>query len=453
MPRFPFSRATRRRSALGFGTAAALLSLSLSASATTCSITLSCEMTTRSEAASTRASINSKISSMQEAVSQAVNQARVDIVQAIANASTAITGSLAHNTDSINNNAAEIDLASRMRAASDVRPSMGCGATASARAGGSTQARHGSGARSNYSPSHVDPRWKRALERTGQIGKEEADKLAPKDKLPPVTPAVQAADVGAGACKTFADEKSARGFLCSLLGMPKEQPTPYVDADIKAETLFDGPQKPGNMTKNLSIEARGVERDARAAYIAMINNPIPPSSPRQSTMTTAEGAVYMAHRSEYDAARSLAAYPIYEWDRLTSASRQNADALNAINRTDEKFLKDYFNGISPDAFSAAQTNGASPLLLIDLEVERRIGNPEWHKRMGAASDVEKAAEDLMINAYSLRLQRDTYIAQLQTNVLLGKLLQDSATQRYVAQTDATRRALDQSEAPRADSPK
>lgn len=73
--------------------------------------------------------------------------------------------------------------------------------------------------------------------------------------------------------------------------------------------------------------------------------------------------------------------------------------------------------------------------MMDIEVERRIGNADWLVAMAAADDKTKAAEQLMIEAYSLRLQRDQLVATLQNNVLLGKLLNNSIEQTYRPQVD------------------
>jgi len=402
----------------------------------------------QSTAQATTQTLSQKIEEMQRTVSEAVHRAREEIVQAIATSTTSITKSVADNSTSVNKQAGDLERARDKRNARKSRgidanvKTLRCNELSPAmapRGGGASLSKPASGSRSDYKPSKVDPRWKNALAIAGATAEDD-----PKKKVPPISQEIQAANVGVGGCKTWADPKSLRGIFCNWVGLSKDLPNPYVDADVRAETLFDGPQKLGDAVKKMSIPPMGEERDARVAYLMMLNNPIPPSSPRSASMKSSEGSVYMARRAEYDAAVSLAAYPSFEWDRLTSSlsPERSKSALEAVDSADKDFLVRYFNEISPTARKEAEMNGVSPLQLLDIEVERRIGNPDWHKRMAAATDVQKAAEQLMIDALSLRIQRDAYIAQLQTNVLLGRLLQDSLAQRYQTLLDAQRKDLE-----------
>jgi len=409
------------------------------AGAVSCSITNLCEMTTRTEAAKT----NSKITSMQNSVTTAVNSAKTAIVNAIGSSTSGITGSLSQNAAKISNEAADLDRENNIRREKQTRasflPDDDCGNTAAAQgpaSGGMLSTRRASGSRSGYKPdpSNVDDRLIRAMRASGQTKEKD---------VPPVSPEIHASNLGAGACKTFADPDSVRGKLCAAAGMTKEKPTSYIDADVQAASLFDGPQKEGQTVKNLSLPPEGAERDARAAYLTMVNNPSPPGSPRTVTLKTPEGIAYMGQRSAYEAALSLAVYPLEEWDRLTTANQNESKiALDAIKKSDQKFLNDYFSKSAEGAQKQADELGVSPLMLMDIEVERRIGNPDWLKRMAKATAEEKAAEQLMIDAYSLRLQRDLYIAQLQTNVLLGKLLQNSIVEQYGEKLNSSRQSLE-----------
>lgn len=410
-----------------------LLAAPGAASAATCSITFSCEQTTMAESAK----VQSRISVMQEAVSEAVYTIGENIVAAIADSTAGVTGAMAKNTASANNNAAEIDRANNRRAEVRTRSKTGPGCADAAasqgpRAGGSLGARPVA----TYQPGQVSDRWKRALAAAGATD---------RPTIPPEAREAHAADLGQGGCERFGDPGSVRGVLCQAAGVPGQGLNPYLDADIKAATLFDGPLRPDAKVKNLSVPVSGPERDARAAYLTTLTNASPPVTPREATLRTPEGRVYLAARAEYESSQSLANYPAQEFDRLTTVDPATLPALEAIQRADPKFIARYFKGLEPSQYQG----GVSPLLLRNLEAERRIGNEDWLKRMAAATAEDKAAEVLMVLAYQTRLENDRYVAQLQTNVLLGKILQNSSESRYRDELELNRGTLEVSKA-RAD---
>jgi len=423
---------TFKLNTIAAGMLACVAVLPASSYAITCALSGQCMTTTRQEAAQTRA----RIAQMENAVSRSVDTTGNRIVNAIANSTSASTAAMAQNAANISNAQAELAKAKAKRELEQSMPCINCSHTAAAqgpRSGGARGAKHASGTDSDYVPDNVDIRLEAALNASGQTVNK---------KIPPISSEVYLANLGAGACKTFADPNSIRGKLCKQADAAKEKPTPYVDADIKAATLFDGPQKrgKGSALKNWSVPAKGAQRDARSTYLTMLNATAP-GSPRQITMGTPEASAYMGKRAEYEAALSLAAYPSLEFDRLTTIDPDTKQALTAFERSDSKFMQAYFKDTD---LQKTYKQGVSPLTMLDIEVERRVGNPEWLKRIVASSPETKAAEQLMIDAYSLRLQRDMYIALLQNNVLLGKILQNSTVQRYTDELDSMRQGMQQS---------
>jgi len=401
------------------------------AQAANCSITASCEMTTMRESQA----VQSRISAMESSISSAVYQIGNDIVSAIANSTSGITGALAKNAASTSNNAAQMDQVNRHEREEQTRSAemTQCGQSSSAqgpRSGGSMSPKPSNGPGSGYVPSSVDDRFLKVMNQAGVTDVPQKPSISPEEKM---------ADVGEGGCKTFSDPKTWRGFVCALIGADSRGLNPYKDADIRAETLFDGPVKPGGRLKNLSIPASGggAERDAREAYLTMLNGASIPALPQDDHLKSQKGKEYMGARAEYEAAQSLARYPSNQWDRLTTADPDTLPGLKAINKSDPAFLQQYTQGMDPRSWK----DGVSPLVMLDLEVERRIGNPEWLKRMAAATEQDKAAEQLMIAAYSMRMHRDMYLAQMQTNVLLGKFLQNSSEARYRERLDGMRAEL------------
>jgi len=389
------------------------------ASAAQCSITTSCERTTISEANKTRG----RIEAMEQTVAEAVHQARIEIVEAIAGSSKTISDAVTNGSDAISENQADVEKRKEKTEAKKTRPPMQCGNTAGSqgpRGGGAGGAKKPSGPDGSYQPGSVSERWEKAMK--------ESEQLSGVSVPPPAQAEEHKADLAVGGCETFADPNSVRGYMCRTVAKVQKGSSPFADADIKASTLFDGPNAKDSSIKNISIpSARSPERDARAAFLKMLHYASPLPTPPKSELETPTGKNYLGMRAEYDAAKSLAAYPSFEYDRLTTIDPATRGAVQQIQKEDGAFLAKYLSALPP---SAVNDGAISPMLLMDLEVERRIGNEEWLKRMGAATEVEKAAEQLYIDAYSLRLQRDSLIAQQQTNVLLGKILDLMTEQEY-----------------------
>lgn len=386
---------------------------------TKCDISGICAQTAMNEGQTTR----NRIQQMQEVLAQAIDTARRDIVTAIGQLTQAVTGSASKNAQTIGDQQAALQVAAQQAAVKADHAPLTCSAAAASQgpaSGGTRTATRATGRA--YQPGQVDTRWAQALavaEASNQV------------TMPPKEPDQQAADTGVGLCRTFADPNDPRGAYCAVAGAPAQRLSAYANADIKAGTLMDGPALPGATIKNLSVPATGAARDARNAYLAVLGNVSPPSSPEEAALKTPQGKAYMGLYTEYRAAKSLANYPAEEYDRLTTVDPGTVAQLNTIAKDNSAFLQRYYQGMDP----ATYQKGVSPLTMMDIEVERRIGNPDWLVAMAAADANTKAAEQLMINAYSLRLQRDQLMATLQNNVLLGKLLNNSVEQTYRPQID------------------
>lgn len=390
-----------------------------------CDITAICSQTAQMEGQMTR----NRISQMQDAVSAAVDRARSDIVQAIGQSTAGISSAVSKNTGIAGQNQAELEKdRAKNEAEREVAPTScgNAGASQGPRGGGSGGSVRPSGPGSNYEPSNVDERLKEAMNvanqtRTPQLPDKDANK--------------QHADLAVGACRTFVVIGSIRAQMCEKVSVTPSAKNRFPDADIKAATLFDGPQAEGATLKNISVPVQGPERDARAAFLTMNNSASVAPWPPGDISKSVNGTPYLGLRMEYETAKSMAAYPSQEYDRLTTVDPATKPALEQIAKEDGEFLKRYFKDLPKQSYE----NGVSPAMLNDIEVERRIGNVDWLKRMAAADANTKAAEQLMISAYNLRLQRDLVTAQLQTNVLLGKMLNNSNEETYrVRLEDASR---------------
>jgi len=282
-----------------------------------------------------------------------------------------------------------------------------CSASASA---GSRGGSSGSAGGQPYKPGNIDERLKRANDVAG---------TSDNPLVPPIAVQLQQSDVGVGACITFADPSSPRGLMCAASGATPQRLNKYLNADILATTLIDGPQiKGGPFTINRSIPSQGPEYDARQNLITNLTAASPPSSPTSQAMKEPETLAYLGLKTEYDAAMSLAAHPITEYFRMTSVDNGTLEALNKINSLDSAFVQRFFAGMDPAFYS----NGVSPLTMMELEVERRTGNADWFTRLAAMDDTARQVEQVTMQAYQMRMQRVQIQQNYETNMLLGKLL-------------------------------
>lgn len=237
-------------------------------------------------------------------------------------------------------------------------------------------------------------------------------------------------DAGVGACRDYADPNSARGKICAIAGIQPSGSTGYPDADVQALTLMDGPQRApkDGIVRNRTVSSDRSDPAYKAAAGAelLLTKADPLQTPDKASLQTIEGRAYLGLRAQYEAAKSLGNYPIEEWGRMSKADPSNAEAVKSIRSEYPNFISKY-----PEAVKGAGGTGVSALTMMELEVEKRIGNEEWMKKVNAKDGVdgagfttteERQKEMMMMQAYSMRLQYMQVVSSLQTNMLLGKLL-------------------------------
>lgn len=372
-----------------------------------------CVNATNNQAEQTRNTITSKISESTDT-----------IVSTIQNAIGGATNMITKNASAIaNQDGADREAIAKAQtqdaAASSAAASVGntpCGVTSGA-SGGSGGGSPGPGGNPNtkYDPSNMAPRLKDAMNRSGATS---------SPTLPSPIAAVQKSDLGVGSCQMFAGTNTVRAKMCSQAGIAPVDANPYVNADIEATTLFDGPQKPGDDTPMMSVPVSGQARDARHAYMSMLSDPIPPATPNIAASQSPAYKAYLGQWAHYEAVMSLAQAPIDDWDRWTTVDPQTVNALNVMSQDPAAatFLNTYFKN-HPNSSMAA---GVSQQELMNIEVERRVGNPDWVKEMAGAEEPTRQSEALMMQAYQMRIEFEQLVATRRTNVLLGEILAATA---------------------------
>lgn len=383
-------------------------------------------------------------------VSQKVHQATVDIVQAITkttqDATAATTRQQTEVAKAQNEAAIERSRAEDKRAVERSMGEVSCDMSSSAngpRGGGvASGGRPASGAGSGYKPSSaLDDYTKKALDTAGQT---ENKVVLPKNTLE------QNYNLAMGGCSTFAAPGSERALQCENADIQasgeiaKELP----DADIKANSLFDFQRQ------IVTVSRDGKARDARNVYLMNVSKPFPLPTFNEDTLKSPLGLNYMSLYNQYEAIKSMGEFPLREYDRLTSSlPDDDATGRKALSSAHDEMMKSpataEFITTYLSEVNSAQVDSKtikfedlSPLDVMNIEVERRIGNPKWVEEMAAKTHEEKVSEMMMMQAYDMRIRYAQLKATYQTNVLLGQIINNQADDVYRPRLNDYSKGLD-----------
>lgn len=227
-------------------------------------------------------------------------------------------------------------------------------------------------------------------------------------RAPTPPPEVQASLVGSGACASYAVRSTVRGNACELAGFSPAASSGYPDADIRAETLFDGPQKGSGTAfrRRLSISADGDERSAVESYLRNINTPVDLRDLRKTELGSDAGRQYRMFRDIYEARMSMAEKParMLVADRIaTTALKPTVEQLLASSVAGP-FVQGYLSKNAPEWSS----KGISVDELIALEAERRHNNAAWHLNMASMPPEAHVKEQTQMMAYQVYLLSRIY---------------------------------------------
>lgn len=218
---------------------------------------------------------------------------------------------------------------------------------------------------------------------------------------------VQAALISSGACSSFAASGTVRGAACTKAGFAPNASNGHPDADVRAETLIDGPQSsvdPSAWRKRRTIDPTGNDRAALEAYVGNLDTPVDLRALNRAELNSDTGRKYMSFRDAYDARMALALKPakIVAADMIASADlKPVVDQLLQSDVTGP-FVKAYLD----KAYPAWSTNGISVDELLNLEAERRYLNKDWHVKMASLPPEALVREQTtMMAAQNLLLTR------------------------------------------------
>lgn len=248
---------------------------------------------------------------------------------------------------------------------------------------------------------------------TGNAAMDRTLKVA-KGLLAAPPPEIAAADAAVGACSVYssANVNSYRATACrgvmrdrGFAGAPK-----FPDADIRAETILGGPQvsaDPERFRSQYTWDTTDSKvSDAISAFVRNINTPLQLRDLQPGELGSDEGRRYAALKDSYEARMSLAESPIRHHIGNHSPSKALLGIVETISQSDP-FVVDYMRKSIADW----RNKGVSVNELMNLEVQRRYYNPDWHERI----DTFQEDKDILLEQTRLMAFN---------NVLMWRLIQD-----------------------------
>lgn len=236
-------------------------------------------------------------------------------------------------------------------------------------------------------------------------------------------PEVVSAKAALGACNSYASGGERRR-MCAGANFATTVASGFPNADVSAETIFDGPQsqadKNAGLRRRLTItKADSAERTAVAAFIRNLETPLDLRGLRPKELDSTSGRNYIALRDAYDAVISMATKPLRDQERNMVADTGYINALKQLLAGDDAaFVTSYLQTNYPNW--AAE--GVSLNQFMDLEAQRRYKNEAWYYRMVGADARILQLEQVQMQAYQI----------WQQNLILERMQQQSIISGAVA---------------------
>lgn len=251
-----------------------------------------------------------------------------------------------------------------------------------------------------------------------------------KGDLPAPSPEEQARTAAMAACGSFVSG-GPRATACSGADFRVGNSTGFENADIIADTVFDGPQRdPRSPVRRLTVDMQSNDKTAIEALLRNVETPLVLSELKPAQLASDEGRRYLALRDSFDARISFAGRPMRRHIASISANRQALAPVEQMlaSPTHGQFVEQSLNR----SFPAWRQRGISADELMSLEVQRRHMNEQWHKFLVEnPNEIPREAVQLMA-LQSVQLQQ---IAQelRELNMLQGALLAGDTRKELMSQ--------------------
>lgn len=256
-------------------------------------------------------------------------------------------------------------------------------------------------------------------------------------------PEVEAAKSAKAACSTFASA-GLRAEACANSGFSASNSAGYPDADIRASTLFDGPQTGVDGTsfkRRLTVDLAGADGTALRALMRNLDQPVQLQSLTKAQRATDAGRQFMALENVFAARMSVAQYPQEAQANLLAAKPELIEMVKQMLKSqDAAHVQTYLNSNAPNW----ATKGISMAELIALETQRRYMNPDWQLRLLSMTDTDIARENvrmLAMNAWlqSLALDRQIVASVIDSNAAQAAIRSEMMPQLVAANKRAVSR--------------
>jgi len=219
------------------------------------------------------------------------------------------------------------------------------------------------------------------------------------------------------ACESFA-AGGVRATACERAGFRRSaSANPHPNADIRATTLFDGPQTQSDKIIRRLTTSNNPDQDmAQRAFLRNLDTPINLRALTAPELRTDVGRSYMALHDAYEARISLAMKPAEDQVMMMRANPNTRPIIEQLLQSqDGPFVRQYL----ASAFPQFEREGISLMELINLEAERRYRNPDWLPRIQEATGDQLLREQVQMQALQIWLTAQTLERLQQIAVIQG----------------------------------
>lgn len=358
-----------------------------------------------------------------QSVVAAIQNARDAIVQAIykstGSQTEALTNAISKGSelDSQTNRQTQVEL-ERARRDAALEQANGCSVTARSKSGGAGASSTESGGRyggggapvAMTGNSTVSVAMATAIDRGNGIA------AAPSTNK-------QVEDTAQGACETYGAGNPLRELWCKAAGWIAGNMTGFYQADVRAETLFDGPQASRDakgFKHQRTLGTSKQEQDAINSFIYHLEKPQQIEDPSKLDLKTREGKGYLALKTTFDARISMGSKSTRDYIGARSPDKESIPMLQQLTADPitGAWVSQYLKKNAPNWVSV----GISVEELEHLEVERRYLNPAWQLDFASQFDAAVIAREATLISLA---RHDVEVKSLQesrkTNMLLGQI--------------------------------
>lgn len=263
-------------------------------------------------------------------------------------------------------------------------------------------------------------------------------------RVPAGLPEVEVAKAAKAGCLSFATAGNLRGQACADSGFPAAASTGYPNADVRASTLFDGPQAGDDGTtflKRLTIDLAGADGTAVRALMRNLDQPIQLQELSKAQRNTDSGRQFLALENAYQARMSVAKYPQEYQAGMLAAKPALIPLLQQLLKSDDNgFMSKYLADNAPDW----RSKGVSIAELASIEVQRHQMNGDWQLRLLGLSDTDLARENVRMLALqawlsTLGLERQIHASVVQSTAAQAQVRTELMPQLVAANRRAVNR--------------